>query len=85
MWQTGFWADGLWSDGFWDGQAVVPASLGGWGPIRKRRKEDDEIDEALSVDVVTRIQGELLAGSFMQESIRTAKRRRDETLLLLMM
>jgi hypothetical protein len=90
FWSEGFWADGFWSDGFWcEGEAPpqLLASLGA-APYKrvKRRKheDDDEITEAISIETVSRIRGEL-AASITAEAIKTARRRSNEALILLLM
>lgn len=85
----GFWAEGFWSDGFWGDQPQMLASLGAYGPIKRKAKRTDDdletIEESLPVDVISRLRDETLAASVMAVAIKQAKRRRNEAVLLLMM
>ena len=74
---------------------VPVASLGGWSGEQKREKkrfDDDlgEIEEALPLDVVSRIRNEMLSASLAQDVIARAKSRAkrmrlEEEALLLML
>lgn len=83
---SGFFSAGFFSDGFW-GPSVQPmASLGAYGPMpRKGKRLDDELNEALSADVVSRLSDEMMAASVTAHAVKQAKRRRNEAILLLMM
>lgn len=82
-----------------DAPPPVVASLGGWGPFekapRRKKKEEvefeQEVEEALSKPVVSRIRAEMLSASIAvevieraKESARKTKKRREEEALLLM-
>ena len=74
---------------------VPVASLGGWSGEQKPKKKrlDDELEtiqEAIPVDVVSRIRNEMLSASLAQDVIARAKSRAkrmrsDEEALLLML
>ena len=86
FWAAGFWSAGFWADGFWgEVQPPAMASLGAWGGARRRKVLDDELEEALPGETVSRIRDEMLAASFTADAIKQAKRRRNEAILLLMM
>lgn len=75
-----------------DGSEIfAPASLGGFRTPEKKHKQpeiDDEIQSPLSVETVSRIRSELLAGVLADEVISRAQRRKtaraEEEALLLM-
>ena len=83
---AGFFSAEFFSDGFW-GQSVQPmASLGAYGPMPlKKKRLDDDLNEALSADVVSRLSDEMMAASVTAHAVKQAKRRRNEAILLLMM
>ncbi len=73
-------------DGFW-GPSVQPmASLGSYGPMPlKKKRLDDDLNEVLPADVISRLSDEMLAASVTANAVKQAKRRRNEAILLLMM
>ena len=83
---AGFFSAEFFSDGFW-GQSVQPmASLGSYGPMpRKKKRLDDDLNEVLPADVISRLSDEMVAASVTANAVKQAKRRRSEAILLLMM